>query len=73
MRVQSFLTGAALFHRVTVGGNTLWGGARAPDGIFDVVLTIWVPARLNPSWRSPLLPGHAYPASELSWRLGIFP
>jgi hypothetical protein len=41
------------------------------DRIFDVVLTIWVTDGPDPSWRRLLLPGHAYPTSELSWRLCV--
>jgi hypothetical protein len=36
-------------------------GLRSPkDWIFDVVLTIWVPEKLNLIWRSSHLPGRTY-------------
>jgi hypothetical protein len=52
---QSFLIGTGPSHHAVV----VW--------IFDVAFTIWVPVRSKLIWRSPLLPGHAYPTSKLSW------
>jgi hypothetical protein len=65
-RVQRFLTVTALSRHATVSGNAFLRVRGPWDGIFDMVLTIWVPDVPNPSWRSLLLLGCAYPASELS-------
>jgi hypothetical protein len=68
--------GLSLSRCVVVGGGAFFwrgGGCEAPrDLIFDVVLIVWVPEGLNFTWRSQILPGRAYPASELSWQLCVF-
>jgi hypothetical protein len=69
MRGQSFLLGAALSHRVTVGGGAFpgGGGVRGPQGyVFNGVLTIWVHVLSNLTWSKLFLPGHAYLMSESS-------
>jgi hypothetical protein len=61
-------------HHAAVASNTFPGGGvqRSRDRIFVMVLTARVADGMNPLWRSPLFPGHAYPVSELSWRLCVF-
>jgi hypothetical protein len=44
-----------------LGLQSLWGW------IFDAVLTIQIPDRPDPLWRSLLLLGDTHPTSELSW------
>jgi hypothetical protein len=72
-RGYSFLSGATLYHRATVGGGT-FPGVRSPWAwIFDGVFTIWVPVLPNLTWSKPFLLGYAYPMSEPSWHLCMFP
>jgi hypothetical protein len=73
-RGQSLLSGAALSNSVVVDDGTFGGGVRVRSPrvwIFDVVLTVCVAVLLNPTWRSSLLSGHAYPTSEISWQLCV--
>jgi hypothetical protein len=71
---QRFVTGASLSYHIAVGSGAFLGDAKPPRvWIFDVVLTIRVPERLNLTWRSSPLPELTYQTSELSWRLRVYP
>jgi hypothetical protein len=50
-----------------------WGMRSPRAWIFDGVLTIWVPVLPNLIWSKSFFPGHAYPMSEPSWRLCVYP
>jgi hypothetical protein len=60
------LTSTALSCHATVGGGAFPRSVKPRVWIFNVLLTVRVPVRLNLSWISLPLPGHAYPVSELS-------
>jgi hypothetical protein len=72
-RGHSFLSSIDLSHHVTVGGGAFFGVRSPQVWIINVVSTIWVPMLLNLTWRSSLLPRCAYPTTELSWRLCMYP
>jgi uncharacterized protein (DUF2062 family) len=61
------MIGVALSRGVAVGGGAFPGVQSLWARIFNVVLTVQVPVRLNLTWKSSPLLGHAYPALELSW------
>jgi hypothetical protein len=67
------LIGVVLSHPSAMGSGP-FPGMRSPQvWIFDVVLTVRVPVRLNLIWRSSPLSGRAYPVSELSCRFMLVP
>jgi hypothetical protein len=66
-RGHSILTGVVPSRHAVVSGAPFRGVQGRRNWVFDVVLTVRVSERSNLMWRRPLLPGHAYPLSELSW------
>jgi hypothetical protein len=49
------------------------GDAKPLAWIFDGVLTVWVPILLSLIWNTLFLPVHAYPMSESSYHLCVYP
>jgi hypothetical protein len=74
MRGQGLFLGAILSCHCS-GQWHLFGGCEAPKAwIFGGVLTIWIPALPNLTWGGKsFLPRDAYPMTEPSWRLDVYP
>jgi hypothetical protein len=70
---EGFLSGTVLSYRAVVGDGAFLGDMKPPTWIFGVVLTVWVPVLPNLIWSKSFLLGHAYPMSEPSWHLGVYP
>jgi hypothetical protein len=70
---QSFLSDAALFHHAVVGGSAFLGGVKPPSLDIRWSVDRRVPVLPNLTWSKPFLPGHAYPMSEPSWHLCVYP